>query len=492
MKAAIPRALFRCDASSTIGAGHVTRCLALAEALAEAGWVVGFAVGPETMATVPTLAMSGFEISVIDGTVDEIESLRRHGQMDLLIVDHYGRDVAFEGSCRSFARKILVLDDATGRKHGCDILVDAAATDPECYLDRVPSEARVLIGPSYALLRSSFIIRRAEALCRHEGRSVARILISCGATDPTNATSVILDALHEAPPGIAIDIALSSGAPNLEAVRGRLRKGARIILDADDMAGLVLHADIGIGGAGTSAYERAALGLPSILLALADNQRPMMRMLASAGAAIDGGDLNSDTTARLRRLTGVLLADSDARLRMARCASRLVDGHGAERIVLSLLEDTIDQAGTRITLRLAAPDDETWLLTLQCQPQTRRFFRNPGVPTAQEHHRWMEKTLSNPAITLLMIERNGMHVGMVRLDRNLECSIGQCYDISIAIDSGAQGLGIASAALVFVRRLRPIAVFRADIVASNTASKELFLRAGFAHVHGDHYQSLPL
>jgi RimJ/RimL family protein N-acetyltransferase len=116
---------------------------------------------------------------------------------------------------------------------------------------------------------------------------------------------------------------------------------------------------------------------------------------------------------------------------------------------------------------------------------------NPEAPAADEHHRWMQRTLADPARTLLIIEQQGTSVGMVRLDRVTNCQFPRRYDISIAVDAAFNGHGIASAALGLVRRFKPAAILAADIVASNTASKELFLRAGFTRTRADHYESLP-
>jgi spore coat polysaccharide biosynthesis predicted glycosyltransferase SpsG len=58
-------AVFRCDAGPDIGAGHVMRCLALAEALQADGWQIGFAVSSKTVEAVPHLGNSGWQAVVV-------------------------------------------------------------------------------------------------------------------------------------------------------------------------------------------------------------------------------------------------------------------------------------------------------------------------------------------------------------------------------------------------------------------------------------------
>jgi UDP-2,4-diacetamido-2,4,6-trideoxy-beta-L-altropyranose hydrolase len=333
MTTAMPRALFRCDASAAIGAGHVTRCLALAEALAECGWRVAFAVNPDTTAMMPAIAASGFSVHELVGAAEDEPALLRGyhpGGIALLVVDHYHRDIHFEEACRGWAGQILVMDDATGRQHDCDFLVDAAASDDLAYKDAVPAHARLLLGPHYALMRRAFIARRAEALRRRDGRPVENILVSFGATDPWNATSVALDALESFAKDYAITVALASQAPHLDEVRRKLNGRTELKLDAD-MAALMTEADLAIGAAGASAYERAVLGLPSIVVTLADNQRGICRCLIDAGAAACAGS-KSDVVPELAKLTRALASNREKRLLMARNASSLVDGLGSRKI----------------------------------------------------------------------------------------------------------------------------------------------------------------
>jgi UDP-2,4-diacetamido-2,4,6-trideoxy-beta-L-altropyranose hydrolase len=467
--------------------------MALAETLAEAGWRIGFAVGSETIPTVPALAASGFKVDVLADTDREPDGLREKafGHADLLVVDHYQRDVAFEKACRSFARKILVLDDATGRDHDCDVLVDAAATSAELYARHVPAHARVLTGPAYALMRRSFVLHRDAALARRDGRPVREVLVSCGATDPTNATAVVLDVLDDVADDAVITVVLSSRAPHVDTIRKQLRGKARLLLDAEDMAELMTNADLAIGAPGSTTYERAVLGLPSILVTLADNQRGIARLMTEAGAAVYAGTLDDGFVPRLRRLVEDILKDGGARIRLAQAAGTFVDGRGALRIVLELLDQSVARDGTPVQLRLAEAKDESWLLELQLQPQTRRHSRNAAVPSAAEHHGWMQRTLADPNRLLLIVEASGLPIGSVRLDRLSDEGGAVRHEVSIAIDSARHGRGMGSAALSLVRALMPDAVLDAAIFPENRASRALFEGAGFVVLSGNLYRNRP-
>jgi UDP-2,4-diacetamido-2,4,6-trideoxy-beta-L-altropyranose hydrolase len=488
-----PQAVFRCDASPAIGAGHVGRCLALAEELAANGWKVGFVVGPETLGTFPTLADAKFDIGITDTSGDadgEAAFLRdRHPQgADLLVVDHYGLDAPFERRCRPWAQQILVFDDATGRSHDCDILVDAAASGPSGYRGRVPEHAVVLAGPGYALLRRSFTARRAAALARRDGGAVRNILISFGASDPFNATSAALDAIE----GVSADVtvALSSRAPHLDAVRACLNRQTRLIVDAD-LAPLAAEADLAIGAPGSSAFERALLGLPSIMVTLAENQRGIGELLVRAGAAVDAGTPDNGLATRLRHMTERLMGDATMRAGMTQAAQSLVDGQGAIRIAVAATGAVVTPHKAAVRLRLAQADDETWLLVLQQQPQTRRHFRNPAVPSADEHHRWMRRVLHDSCTLLLIVQSGDDRAGMVRLDRDEDLGGAARYAVSIAVSPAFYKRGVASAALSLVRRLMPVAALDADVVPENVASIRLFSSAGFRPIGNDLYRSMP-
>ena len=233
------------------------------------------------------------------------------------------------------------------------------------------------------------------------------------------------------------------------------------------------------------------VGLPSILVTVADNQRGIARRMTEGEAALDGGALDRGLVTRLRALVESLLSDPDLRRRLAQAASALVDGRGALRIALAILDDDPAKDGAQIRLRLAQIEDENWLLDLQRQPQTRRYSRNPAVPSAEEHHNWIKRTLADPDKLLFIVEADCVSVGTVRLDRLADEDGLARHEVAIAIHPDFYDRGFGLAALRFVRALVPGAVLDATVFPENTVSLALFSSAGFIALAPDLYRNRP-
>lgn len=326
----MPEALFRADAAPGLGGGHVMRCLALAAVLVETGWTCRFLVGAKTLATVPALARAGHIVH------EGEESWRAAPDAaDLLVVDHYRLDVDYEGGWRGRVSLILAIDDLADRRHDCDLLLDPTAGRAAAdYDELVPPGCRLLLGPDYALLRPGFALRRREALVRRGAGPVGRILIAPGATDPTDLATALIDAA-ETLPMVAIDVAIGNAAPHLPRLRERAAASPRLSLhvDTQDMAGLMVAADLCLGAGGGTSWERCCLGLPTLLAVIADNQRLVARGLVAAGAVetVAANDAAA-LAAALRRLA----EDGARRQEMSAAAASLCDGEGAGRVAALL------------------------------------------------------------------------------------------------------------------------------------------------------------
>jgi UDP-2,4-diacetamido-2,4,6-trideoxy-beta-L-altropyranose hydrolase len=328
------RAVFRVDASVEIGGGHVQRCLALGRALLEDGWSVHFASARETVLAVPSVMQAGLQMITVDESkADAGLRTALPAGCDLLVVDNYGLDEKFERCCRSWTRRILVIDDLADRPHDCDVLVDQSpGRQRDGYRALVPAHCQILTGGDYALLDSPFAEMRAKILPR-DG-TVRRILVSLGATDPTGVTVRVLTALEQAGLGVPVDVIIGAGSPyraEIYAAAQRLIPPALVHIEIRNMAFFMERADLAIGAGGVSALERCCLGLPSILVVLAANQQLNADALAEAGATIviDEAKLDSQAFAEAIR---VLVQEQATLRRMSAAAARIADGLGAVRV----------------------------------------------------------------------------------------------------------------------------------------------------------------
>lgn len=263
------KAYFRFEASPAIGAGHAMRSTVIADALAEKGWDC----------QIVTLKESYDFIKNLDRfkRVEPDDFYNNPPECDLLVFDHYDLDHVYESHFRTSAKKIMVIDDLADRQHDCDILLDQTyGRDAEDYKKLVPANCEILAGSDYVLLRKEFINLRPKALEKRKNtKEIKRILVSLGGSDPKNFTLNALQMIKESDFKGAIDIVLGFSAPNIESVKkyaDSMGNDYTIHTNAD-MPTLIYDANLAIGAAGSSVWERCCLGLPQVLMVTAENQQ---------------------------------------------------------------------------------------------------------------------------------------------------------------------------------------------------------------------------
>jgi UDP-2,4-diacetamido-2,4,6-trideoxy-beta-L-altropyranose hydrolase len=334
------KAIIRVDANPRIGGGHVHRCLVLAHALAAKGCEASFVFGAAALETVPALARSPFaRHALTEG--DEVEQLRvvAGDGYDLLIIDHYERSADFERACRAFAPCILAIDDLADRQHDCDILLDhSPGRDGRDYAGLLPAGCRTLVGTTYALLDPRFHTARQALVPR--GETVSRIFLSFGSIDNAGASLLALEALTQLKVAVAVDVVIGRHSRHLTAVQklaAGLSPQATVHVDTNQMPALMSCADVAVGAGGVTSLERCCLGLPSLVVTVADNQRPGTAALAKVGALVDLGPLEALTVDKLAALLREFIADAPLRRAVGVAAVAVTDGLGAERVRDALL-----------------------------------------------------------------------------------------------------------------------------------------------------------
>jgi UDP-2,4-diacetamido-2,4,6-trideoxy-beta-L-altropyranose hydrolase len=340
----------RADASTAVGAGHVTRCTALALAMRDAGASVVFVSRRLPGDSIEHVRFLGFEVQALSERFSNLtpedpeETITALGGSvpDLLVVDSYELSVGWETDMRGRGACVVAIDDAGQRAHDCDVLLDqnaiaddGGASDP--YRALAASGTRLLLGPHFALLRPEFALMH-EALKPRDG-IVHRVLVSFGGSDPGNGTELALKALAPlANRGLEVDVVIGGQNPNLgpcELLAAQV--GARLYVDTNRMAELMAAADLAIGAAGSTTWERCCLGLPSIAFSAAANQDGIALEVARIGALCFAGLLEEASVEGLTRLLEELLGDTAVLTSMSSCGLALVDGRGASRVASALL-----------------------------------------------------------------------------------------------------------------------------------------------------------
>lgn len=349
---------FRTDASLQIGSGHVYRCLTLADALAAKGATCVFFCRPHDGNLMDFIAVHGHSVIALGkpnetkaGTNKQVTWLGTNWETDAketidaiagikpdwLVVDHYALDARWEHMLRPACSNLMVIDDLADTPHECDLLVNQnLGRTPEDYAGLIPVGATALLGPDYALLRPEFATLRPASLERRADPVLRRVLVTLGGVDKDDATTRVLDALNGSAlsDDVTVTIVMGLHAPWLNRVRNRaaaMRLPTEVRIGVRDMAGLMAESDFSIGAGGSTTWERCALGLPSVTVVLAENQRSIANALEKAG-----GTISSYNSADCGSEIHTFLAQDEltkALVQMSRSAARITDGNGTARVV---------------------------------------------------------------------------------------------------------------------------------------------------------------
>lgn len=296
--------VFRADASTEIGSGHVMRCLALAQGLRARGAAVSFVCRPQPGDLIAKIHELGFAVDVLHPmpTRDRAELpgsragrwqadarevcaavAGRYGQVDWLIADHYEIDAGWELEVRAVARRVLVIDDLADRPHHCDLLLDQNVRTPrqECYEKLVNPSARKLLGLRYLLLREEFARDYS-----HVERRDDRALLFFGGADHGGMTVRTLQLLRRSGSALTLRVLVGASNPAMRRIDEICREeGHELHVDASNVAELISGSCFAIATCGFFAYELMALRTPALLTAQSDITWTVAKALEDLGVA---------------------------------------------------------------------------------------------------------------------------------------------------------------------------------------------------------------
>jgi UDP-2,4-diacetamido-2,4,6-trideoxy-beta-L-altropyranose hydrolase len=338
--------LIRADAGAAIGAGHVMRCLALAQAWRSAGGKIVFARAGDNKLD-DRIRAEGCEVANIQadsGTVADAEetlALCRRYQAGWLAVDGYQ---FLSDYCTRIgtgpSRTLLLDDDGSRSPYSCDLVLNMDPQASECmYVSREP-RTHLLAGIRYALVREEFLKFRASQRVIPE--TAQRILVTFGGADPHDVSGQVLRALRLiSSPRLEVTVIVGASNPHratLQEEAGTFPHAIRLLSQVEDMAEFMSDADLAITAGGGTRFELALMRVPMFLITMAANHERTVEAYGKAKSAVAAGWFDKLGNSVLSGSLLTTIQDRRLREEIVANAAQMVDGRGAQRVVEAMLK----------------------------------------------------------------------------------------------------------------------------------------------------------
>jgi len=337
--------LIRADASVATGTGHVMRCLALAQAWQDVGGKAVIAMAEATPAIVERLHREKIEVVRLDvtpGSADDAVqtcALARQWNSEWVTADGYRFGAEYQVAIKSQGLHLLFIDDdGRAQNYSADLVLNQNAHATESLYEKRAGYTKLLLGPRYAVLRREFASWRDWR--REIPAAGQRVLVTMGGSDPDNFTQRVIEGLREVrAPRLEGHVVVGGSNPHRRSLEQALLGSPHALhleTNVVDMPALMSRCDMAVACAGTTSLEMCLMGLPAVLVDLAENQTPIARELARRGIAIYPGSARDVTLRQIATDVESLLSSAERRSRMSQLGRALVDGKGAQRVVIEL------------------------------------------------------------------------------------------------------------------------------------------------------------
>lgn len=470
------RILFCCNATKSGGVGHLVRSISIAEAAQAAGWEVEFLGRIENQIGRDMFRHAGHTLNEL--TEDEhLPYLAESIGADIVHVDSYTLKDVLKRQLNARGIVLSSIEDGYYGRRPADFVIDPSPAAETTYRP-FDGSRRLLRGTKAVPIRQEIIDDLKFRDGTRQTAPLFHVFVIMGGTDALDITETMAN------------LWIKTGVPSVLHVL----KSGRLSLDMHSIPShvqVVVHEpspyifrlfremDLVISAAGSTIWELAAMGIPMAIVNLADNQADNYEFATRNGFATGLGSIRDSTFAKTDAVSILkgLSTQPQRRRTLSEQSRRLIDGRGAERIVMGL-EELMNGEGTKI--RLATVDDASMLFDWRNEPGVREVSRSDEALVWDRHLGWLQESLVDPDRCLLMVDGPESPMGTVRFDR---IGGGETWEVSLTLDPAHRGKGIAKSILdaseLFVRSSRSVRAFIAEMRGSNVASQKLFLSAGY-------------
>ncbi|NER34635.1 MAG: UDP-2,4-diacetamido-2,4,6-trideoxy-beta-L-altropyranose hydrolase [Oscillatoria sp. SIO1A7] len=474
--------LIRADASAKIGTGHVMRCLALAQAWQGAKGEPIFAMANPVPALEKRIESEGMQVVCLTtepgsaADARETAAVARELQASWVVVDGYRFGGEYQKTIKDSGLRLLFIDDCGHAEHYyADLVLNQnISAEEQWYRNREPC-TQLLLGTRYTLLRREFW--QWQGWQRTVPAIAKKVLVTLGGADPDNVTLKVIRALQLVEVEELEAVVVVGGSnPHYETLEMAVQDSRfpiRLQRNVTNMPQLMAWADVAISAGGSTCWELAFMGLPSLLLVLAENQRAIAEKLATLNQAVNLGWHQNVKAQNMADTFSTFLQCTEQRTKAIEVSQQIVDGEGVSRIVKSLEANSIQ-------LRSVREEDCELLWHWANDPEVRDSAFYSEYINWETHVKWFESKLTSKTCFIFIVEDiNNNPIGQVRFELigNKEA------EIDISIEKKNRGKGLASAiiskGILYLSKEVSIELVHSFIKVENKASIRGFEKSNF-------------
>ncbi|MDA7738839.1 UDP-2,4-diacetamido-2,4,6-trideoxy-beta-L-altropyranose hydrolase [Amylibacter sp.] len=507
--------VFRVDSSLQIGSGHLMRCLTLAECLKNDGIDICFICRKNSGNLRAKIIKKGFRLFELESSIkaryedkpfhskwlnvtqkedaNQCKKILEKIKPDWLVVDHYALDHEWESDLKDFCTNIMVIDDLADRKHNCDLLLDQTfGRIAEHYIDLVPKVCTLLVGAEYSLLRPDFADWRSYSIERRSQADLKNLLITMGGIDLENHTEEVLIKLDHCvlPVDINIVIVLGSHYPHLESLKMRAERSKykiNIQVDVENMAEIMANSDIAIGAAGSTSWERCCMGLPTIQVVLAENQKFLAKKLSEVNASLLVNEASS--------LQSLINDASKWMQDVSISSARITDGTGtlkvASQITDSIVKIKLQKFGQveLVSYVNLNSNDQAFALKMRNDISVKRWMYSQREISQREHRDFIKKLNDNQERRYFLVKLQGTIVGSINFSNivpNDSLDFGLFTNPYIEL-KGA-GRILEAAGNYYANFKFGVKKVKLEVFSDNTRAIKFYKKCGYSFVRSNRFQ----
>ena len=336
--------LIRADANARMGTGHLMRCLALAQGWKARGGQATFITACESDGLRQRLSDEGFQVIALEQSYPEPDDWEIMSQVlaeyrgGWIVLDGYHFDPAYQRQIKEVGHRLLVIDDMAHLDHYyADIILNQNLHAERLNYSCEPY-TQLLLGTQYVLLRREFL--KWQGWKREIPKVAHKVLVTLGGGDPDNVTLKVIRAINKLKlEDLEVKVVIGPSNPHTASLKEAVDHSPfaiHLLPTGKNMAELMACADVAVSAGGSTCWEMAFMGLPNVVLVLAENQQDIAAGLGTAGVAFNLGWYTEASIAQVANTLGGLLRDGGSRRQMSQRGRELVDGLGVERVAESL------------------------------------------------------------------------------------------------------------------------------------------------------------